>query len=189
MLDPSGYYGATLASAILMLFLTFVFAVALYVVSAYFLSKVFAKAGVEGSWRAWVPFYNMMVFSKLGDLSPWLVLYCLGGGIVLSWTGLGFLFSLAMLAVTGMAAYRVGLKLGAEPAMVALWLLPVVWLGLMGLGKASWNNAISPAPWAGQGFLEDRTTWAGVPAQTPTQFHQQPPTMPPPAPGTQGYSA
>jgi len=104
MPDPMGYYGAGLASLLVMLFLTFVIGVAVYVVGAYFLSKVFAKAGVEGTWRAWVPVYNMMVFSKLGDLSPWLVLYCLGGGILLSWTGLGFIFSFLMLGITGMAA-------------------------------------------------------------------------------------
>lgn len=32
------------------------------------------------------------------------MLYCLGGGILLSWTGLGFIFSFLMLGITGMAA-------------------------------------------------------------------------------------
>lgn len=85
-------------------FFWFIFAVGFYVLSAFFLMKVFDKAGVQGRWRAWVPVYNFMVFSKLGDLSPWLVLYCLGGGILLSWTGLGFIFSFLMLGITGMAA-------------------------------------------------------------------------------------
>lgn len=142
-----------------------IFSIALYVVTAFFMSKVFDKAGVKGQWRAWVPGYNMMVFLKLGNLSPWLVLYCIAGLILLSWIGIGFLFSLALFVVTGLAAYRIGQKLGAEPAMVALWLIPVVWLFVMAKKNTSWNQHVEPAPWAGNGFLEDRTHWDGVPTQ------------------------
>src|SRR5690606_24706561 len=56
-----------------------------YVVGSFFLMKIFDKAGVQGKWRAWVPVYNTMIFFKLGDMSPWLVLYGIGGMIVLSW--------------------------------------------------------------------------------------------------------
>lgn len=143
-----------------------IFAVALYVVSALFMSKVFDKAGVEGRWRAWVPVYNMMVFVKLGDLSPWLVLYGFGGAILLSWLGIGFLLSLALFLVTGVAAYRIAQKLGAEPMMVALWIIPVVWLIVMAQKSAVWNSQIDAAPWTGNAFLEDRTRWEGVPTQT-----------------------
>lgn len=144
----------------------FVLSVALYVVSAYFMSKVFDKAGVDGRWRAWVPGYNLMVFLKLGDMSPWLVLYCFGGVLLLSWIGIGFLFSIALFVVSALAAYRIGQKLGAEPVMVALWIIPVVWLVVMARRDSAWNSRIEPAPWAGNGFLGDRTRWEGVPMQT-----------------------
>lgn len=156
--------GAVAGYLALMAFM-FIFSIVLYVVSAYFMSKVFDKAGVEGKWRAWVPVYNMMVFSKLGDLSPWLVLYCLGGTILLSWLGIGFVFSLALFVISALAAYRIGQKLGAEPAMVALWLIPVVWLVVMAQKGSAWNSQVEAAPWAGNGFLEDRTRWEGVPAR------------------------
>ena len=83
----------------------------------------------------------------------------------MSWLGIGFLFSIALFVVSGMAAYRIGQKLGAEPALVALWLIPVAWLVVMAQKNASWNSHIEPSPWAGNGFLEDRTRWEGVPSQ------------------------
>src|SRR5690606_33647402 len=140
--------------------------VLIYAVTAFFMSKVFAKAGVQGTWRAWAPVYNFMVFFKLGDLSPWLVLYCFGGAILLSWIGIGFLFSLALFVGGGVAAWRIGMKVGKEPALVALWLIAPAWLAVVGYSKEPWNTAVAPAPWAGNAFLGDRTVWAGVPAQT-----------------------
>ncbi|MGY1552806.1 large exoprotein [Microbacterium sp. A588] len=136
-----------------------------YVVTAFFMSKVFAKAGVQGTWKAWVPVYNFMVFFKLGDLSPWLVLYCFGGAILLSWIGIGFIFSLALFVGGGVAAYRIGMKLGKETGFVAFWLIPPVWLGIVAFGKEPWNSAVAPAQWAGNAFLADRTVWDGVPVQ------------------------
>lgn len=144
----------------------FVFSIVLYAVSAYFMSKIFDTAGVDGQWRAWVPGYNLMVFLKLGDLSPWLVLYCFGGVILLSWIGIGFLFSIALFVVSALAAYRIGQKVGAEPALVALWIIPVAWLVVMAQKNPVWNSQIEAAPWAGNGFLGDRTRWKGVPTQT-----------------------
>ncbi|MGM7667605.1 large exoprotein [Microbacterium sp. A93] len=158
----SGLLAAYMAAIVGMI----VVGVLVYVVTAFFLSKVFAKAGVQGTWRAWAPVYNLMVFFKLGDLSPWLVLYCFGGAVLLSWIGIGFLFSLALFAGSGVAAYRIGMKLGKEPAFVALWLIPPAWLGVVAYGKQTWNTNVAPAQWAGNAFLGDRTVWDGVPAQS-----------------------
>ena len=36
---------------------------------------------MQGKWRAWVPVYKSMVFSKLGDLSPWLILIAIGASV------------------------------------------------------------------------------------------------------------
>ena len=158
-------YSGLLAAYLAALVGGIIFGVLVYVVTAYFLSKVFAKAGVEGTWRAWVPVYNVMVLFKLGDLSPWLVLYCFAGAVVLSWIGIGFLFSLALFVGSGLAAYRIGMKFGKETAFVALWLIPPVWLGVIAYGKQPWQPAVGPAQWAGNAFLADRTVWDGVPVQ------------------------
>lgn len=135
-----------------------------YAASAFFLMKLFAKAGIEEGWRAWVPVYNVMVFCKLGDLSPWLVLYGFGGAVLLSWAGIGGLFSLAVFAVAATAAYRIGLKLDKQPAWVALFVfLPVVWLGIAGLDASRWSATIPEAPWRDTPVLADTTTWPGIP--------------------------
>lgn len=154
----AAYFAALIGSIIV--------GVLVYVITAFFMSKVFAKAGVQGTWRAWVPVYNFMVFFKLGDLSPWLVLYCFGGAILLTWIGIGFLFSLALFVGGGVAAWRIGMKVGKEPAFVALWLIAPAWLAVVGFSKEPWNTAVAPAPWAGNAFLGDRTVWEGVPAQS-----------------------
>lgn len=157
--------GGVFAAYLLMMAMVLIVGVVVYAISAYFLSKVFDKAGVEGKWRAWVPVYNTMVMFKLADLSPWIVLYLVGAGLVLSVIGIGFLGSLAFFAVSFVVAHRIGQKLGAEPAMVVLWIIPLIWLIVMGSNRNQWINAVAPAPWAGNSFLEDRTSWDGVPSQ------------------------
>lgn len=137
-----------------------------YVIASFLLMKIFAKAGIRDAWRAWVPVYNMMIFFKLGDLSPWLVLYGLGGSILLSWAGIGALFSLALFALSAISAYRIGAKLQKEPVWVVLYVLVgVVWLAIMAFDSSRWNNQVARAPWAGNSFLEDRTVWQDVPNQ------------------------
>ena len=76
------YDGAGLALFGVLFFILTIFAIATYVLGSWFMMKVFDKAGVQGRWRAWVPVYNLTVFSKLGDLSPWLVLYGIGVSFV-----------------------------------------------------------------------------------------------------------
>lgn len=142
----------------------FVFALLAYAVTAFFLMKIFEKAGVQDSWRAWVPVYNYMIFFKLGDLSPWLVLYGLGGAILLSWIGIGFIFSIALYVFSALAAYRIGMKFGKESTWVILYVfLAIVWMGILAFDKARWNPNIPPAGWADNAFLADRTQWEGVP--------------------------
>ena len=63
--DYSGGSAAAAAAALIVFaFFIFIFAVIGYVISAFFLMKIFDKAGVQGKWRAWVPIYNFMVFAK-----------------------------------------------------------------------------------------------------------------------------
>ena len=170
----------------------FIFAIGFYILSSIFLMKIFEKAGVQGKWRAWVPVYNFMVFSKLGDLSPWLILIAIGASILLGWIPVvGSIVSIAAFVVTLLAAWRVGLKLQKEAVWLILYFfLSVVWLGILGFDKSRWNTAIPAAPWAGNGFLSDRTVWAGIPNQTPAGgYPANPATQPAPGayPPPAGY--
>ena len=162
----------------------FIFAIAAYVLTSIFMMKIFEKAGVQGKWRAWVPIYNFMVFSKLGDLSPWLILIAIGASILLGWIPvLGSIIGIAAFVVTLLAAWRVGLKLQKEAVWLILYFfLSIVWLGILGFDKSRWNTAVPAAPWANNGFLSDRTVWAGIPSQAPAGGYPANPVTQP-APG------
>jgi hypothetical protein len=164
---PDG--GAALAAAAIFGFVFFLLAVGFYVLSAFFLMKIFDKAGVKGRWRAWVPVYNFMIFAKLGDLNPWLVLIAAAAAAVLGWFPvIGQIILLLPLLVTLAAAWRVGLKLQKEaPWLILYFFLSIVWLGINAFDQSRWNLNIPAAPWAGNGFLSDTTTWDGVPSQAP----------------------
>ncbi len=185
--DYSGGSAAAAAAALIALaFFIFIFAVIGYVISAFFLMKIFDKAGVQGKWRAWVPIYNFMVFAKLGDVSPWVMLGAiLASGLLSQIPVLGWIIALLPIVVGALAAWRVGLKLQKETPWVILYvLLGIVWLGILAFDKSRWNPSVAPAPWAANGFLADRTVWQGVPVQAtgaaPAGY--QPPAYQPPAP-------
>ena len=148
-------------------FFFFLIAVAFYVIGSWFLMKIFDKAGVQGRWRAWVPVYNLLVFAKLGDLSPWVMLIAIAAGALLSGIPvLGVIIGLVPLAAGAMAAWRVGQKLQKETPWVILYIfLSIIWLGINAFDKSRWNPNIAPAPWASSGFFADRTVWQGIPVQ------------------------
>ncbi len=177
-------YAALLAAMAGLVVMLIIFGLAAYVLSSLFFMKIFEKAGVEGKWRAWVPVYSSMIFFKLGDVSPWLVLYAIGGAIVLGWipflgTLLSSLLSIAMLALSLMVAWRVGLKLQKDAIWVVLYFfLSIVWMGILAFDKSRWNPNIAPSPWAANAFLADRTVWQGIPVQPQ-----------PAAPAAPGYGA
>jgi hypothetical protein len=188
----SYYYDAGAAAFIgIIVLISFIVGIAGYVLGSLFLMKIFDKAGVQGKWRAWVPVYNTMIFFKLGDLSPWLVLYGIGGTILLSWIGIGAIFSIALAVLSLLAAWRIGLKLQKDAVWVVLYFfLAIVWLGINAFDKSRWNPNIVPASWASNGFLGDRTVWDGIPAQpsaaAPQGYGAAPQGYAPPAP--QGYA-
>ncbi|MGI6879865.1 large exoprotein [Microbacterium sp. gxy059] len=172
--DYTGYgygFGAIMAALAGFFVVLGIIGIAAYVVSSIFMMKMFDKAGVQGRWRAWVPFYNSMVFLKLGDINPWLMFFSLAG--IIPYVGwLGTLFAGVLMA---MAAYRIGLKLQKPGAFVVLYIfLAIVWLGINGLGASRWNAQIPAASWAGNGFLGDRTRWAGIPDQASAAYPAQP---------------
>lgn len=164
--DDSGY--GMLAFWLLLAPVFFILAIAGYVITAWFLMRVFDKAGVQGKWRAWIPVYNTMIFVKLGDLNPWWLLVLWGASAVLGWVPvLGTLIGIAAFLYTLLAAWRVGLKLQKEAVWLILYFfLFIVWLGINAFDKSRWNTAIPAAPWANN-FLADKTTWAGIPSQVP----------------------
>jgi len=159
------YYdnGAAIAGLFVVFLISLLFALAFYVISSIFLMKIFEKAGVQGKWRAWVPVYNTMIFAKLGDISPWVVLIGIGLSFI---PYLNFLTGIALAVVLALAAWRVGLKLQKDAVWVVLFvLLSIVWYGINAFDKSRWNPNIVPAPWAGNSFLADSTVWDGVPVQ------------------------
>jgi hypothetical protein len=185
MTDYSDYgAGYVLAWIFIFLPLFLFFAAIGYVLTSWFLMKIFEKAGVQGKWRAWVPIYNTLIFVKLGDLNPWWLLVLWGGTIVLGWVPvLGTIIGIAAFLYTMLAAWRVGLKLQKEAVWLILYFfLSIVWLGINAFDRSRWNTAIPAAPWAGN-FLADKTVWSGVPSQAPAGGY---PANPATAPG--GYA-
>lgn len=150
--------------AVLSIFV-FLFAIVGYVISAFLLSKVFEKAGVQGKWRAWVPVYNYLVLAKLGDFSPWVILGLVVASLI---PVLQYLAGLALFVAMIMIAYRVNAKFGREWPILLLFILgPLgqwIWLGILGFGSNPWNPNIQPSPWANS-FLADKTVWNGIPVQ------------------------
>ncbi|KJL18389.1 hypothetical protein RN51_03222 [Microbacterium oxydans] len=172
MNDYYGYDGLSGGALVALILVYTILPLAIYALYSWFYMKIFEKAGVQGKWRAWVPVYNTMIFYKLGDLSPWIVLYLMGAGIVgaiipfLGWFLILPLVGIAGRVVDLIAAWRVGLKLQKDAVWVVLYFfLPPVWLGINAFDKSRWNSAIQPASWAANGLLGDRTVWDGIPAQ------------------------
>ncbi|MFF1541213.1 large exoprotein [Microbacterium sp. NPDC058269] len=195
--DYYGYGGLSGGALVALILVYTILPLAIYALYSWFYMKIFEKAGVQGKWRAWVPVYSTMIFYKLGDLSPWLVLYLIGAGIVGSIIPfLGWFLILPLVGIAGrvvdlIAAWRVGLKLQKDAVWVVLYFfLPPVWLGINAFDKSRWNPAIQPASWAANGLLGDRTVWDGVPAQAsaaaPQAGYGAPQGYAPPAP--QGYA-
>jgi hypothetical protein len=181
-------FGVLLVAAVVWILI----AVALYIVTALFLRKVFQKAGVANPNAAWIPVYNYLLFAKLGDVNP---LVALGGVVLAVIPFLNYIAWIVTLAVHVAIAYRVNLKLQKDPVAFTIFavLLAPIWLGVIAFGKGVWNTAskpvagvppVPPPPWAAQAWLMDTTTWGGVPFQgyaAVPPAAPAAPTTPPPA--------
>ncbi|WP_261164818.1 DUF5684 domain-containing protein [Microbacterium sp. Marseille-Q6965] len=159
--DFTAVYAAALVAAAV---ITIAVCAVAYLLWSWFAMKLYEKAGVQGRWRAWVPVYSQMIFLKLGDVNPWLFLLHFAWILPLVGPFLGSVASLAVTVLMFMAAYRIGQKLGKDPAFTALFLLAVIWLGIVALDSSRWNPHVPRAPWAGTGLLRDSTRWDGVPS-------------------------
>lgn len=144
-LSPEAAAGITIGITIFMI----IVALVSYAISAFLLSRIFKKAGVE-PWKAWVPIYNNWVLLELGDQKGfWAVLALIPFVNIVS---IVFMF---------IAMYNIGLKLGKESWFVLLAIfLPLVWLIWLAFDKSTWNGTTPVAATAPQ-------TPQGPPAATP----------------------
>lgn len=101
-----------------------------YVIFAFLLGRIFAKAGVP-QWKAWVPIYSNWVMLELGDQQGfWAVLALIPFVNLVSTI---FMF---------IAMYKIGLKLGKDGAFVLLAIfLPAVWFIWLAVDKSTWQGA------------------------------------------------
>ncbi|MDB5177802.1 MAG: hypothetical protein JWO61_185 [Candidatus Saccharibacteria bacterium] len=116
-----------------------IFAVVLYVVFSYFLSKIFKKAGEDG-WKAWVPIYNNWVFLELGGQKGWIALLSLVGAIpIIGWL-LGIVASVVVVVFMALAAYNIGLHLQKEPWFVVLYIMVSgLWIIWLAVDSSTWQ--------------------------------------------------
>lgn len=115
---------------ILALLFIFLILVAVYVLNAFFLSRLFKKAGVE-EWKAWVPVYNNWTQLELGGQKGY-------------WAVLAFVPLVNFVSVVFMilAMYHIGLKFGKSEAFVLLAVFfPLIWLVWLAMGSAQWEGS------------------------------------------------
>lgn len=129
---PNDYGDAGLGVAMILTILVFtlIAAAAAYVITSYFLSRIFKKAGLD-AWKAWVPVYNNWVLLELGGQAGW-------------WAILAFVPVVNIVAAIFMyiAMYHVGLNFGKDGAFVLLAIfIPIVWLIWLAVDKSTWKGA------------------------------------------------
>lgn len=184
-------YGAAIAALIVALIVWPIVIIVFYVLGSLGLQKIFAKAAVRTPAVAWIPVYNILILSKLADLSPWVWLIGIGVDVVLGWIPfIGWIFSLIPLALTIVTVLRVNQKLGKEPVGFTIFgtLLFPIWALVVGYGQTQpWrtgDGVLARPFWHSWGaFFQDATTWGGVPFQGyPVIGGSTPPAAPPAAP-------
>jgi uncharacterized membrane protein len=118
--------GITIGIILVSLFIALV----AYVLSAFFLSRIFKKAGVE-PWKAWVPIYNTWILLELGDQKGfWAVLMIIP------------LVNIVATVFMIIAEYNIGLKFGKESWFVLLAIfIPIVWLIWLAFDDSTWKGA------------------------------------------------
>jgi len=111
----------------------------LYVVSAFFFMRLFAKANVP-AWKAWVPFVNLWKFFELGGYHGALSLLIVANIVPC----IGQVASIVGIVFMCMAAYQIGLKLGKDSVWVVLFIfLGIVWLGIVAFDRSVWNDSLA----------------------------------------------
>lgn len=112
-----------------MLFFSVIIIVLTYVISSWFLSRIFQKAGIK-AWVGWVPFYNMWKLLEMGGQQGfWAVLSIVP---IVNYVAAVF---------TYIAMYEVGKSFGKSGGWVVMAIfLPIVWLGVFAFNDAKWKG-------------------------------------------------
>lgn len=136
--DGSSYYyttgagdeAATAAMVLTVFAFTFLFVIAMYVISALCLMRIFKKADIEQPWAAWVPIYNNWKMLEVGGQQGfWAVLAIIP---IVNIVSAVFMY---------IAMYHIGLKLEKEGVFVLFAIfLPPVWLIWLAVDKSTWHE-------------------------------------------------
>lgn len=139
----------TAASVGVVVFLLLII-LAIYVVYAIALAKIFKKAGEEG-WKAIIPFYNLFVLIQISGLNWWYFLIAISGTIctMLNIDGLSYVCNLAALAVNFFIFYNLAKKMRQQPvgfAVAAIFVAPIVTMILGFSSKYSYDATVQVSP-------------------------------------------
>ncbi|TFD32233.1 DUF5684 domain-containing protein [Cryobacterium cryoconiti] len=117
-----------------MLLLSSVASIAVYVVTALGLSRMFGKADLEG-WRAWVPVLNTITFLQLGGYPALWVIALLIPGV-----------NIVGAVILCLALNNINRGFGRSGGFTVLGILvSPVWVLILGFGKDTWNPAAAGA--------------------------------------------
>lgn len=152
--------------------------IAVYVLTALGLSRMFGKAALDG-WKAWVPVLNTITFLELGGYRAlWVVALLLPG------------VNIVGAVVLCLALYNINRGFGRGGGFTALGILASpVWAMILGFGQATWNPATegaTPLTGRAQGSgaapkpVPGSSAAAGSPVVVPAFI--PPAFVPPPAP-------
>jgi hypothetical protein len=145
--DGSQYAGLTFLIFGLVWGFAFLFAAAIYVVTAFAFMSLYRKVGIK-PWIAWVPFYNYWVWLELGGQPGWISL--------LTIVPYGSIVTLVFL---GIGSHRTGIAFRKEGGYVALAVLfPFIWAFILGSKDQVYDPALItaagyPPPRAGYGSV------------------------------------
>ena len=109
--------------------------IAIYVINAYFLGRIFKKAGIE-SWIAWVPIYNNWKMLEIGGQQGY-------------WAVISFvpIVNIASAVFMIIAMFKIGKSLGKEDWFVLLAIfIPFLWLIWLAIDDSKWNGIAPQKP-------------------------------------------
>ena len=114
----------------------------LYVVSSFFLYKVFKKAGKPG-WAGFVPVYNAWVMFEIAGKPGWWALLIIPSFIPV----IGLLFSLGYLVLSLLASLELAKRFGKSQifAIFGLWLFSIVGYGILAFDDSKYHGPGAPA--------------------------------------------
>ena len=137
-----------------------------YVGSCVFRMIQFGKAGVQGTWKAWIPFYHIYIefdlYYKKEYFWVWLALAVLGA-VFGSSSALTTIFNLAQAVLMVLFFYNKAKSYGKGGGFTAgLVLLNVVFEGILALGPAEYlGNASQGIAFLDQGIDKVKELFSG----------------------------